>query len=236
MSVAEPLAGLFVTGTDTGVGKTFVSIALMSLLRDAGLPVHGFKPVAAGCEITADGMRNDDALALQAMSDGRPGYGAVNPVALRPPIAPHLAAADAGLELASEPLVQHVRKRCPAGTMAVVEGAGGWLVPLNREQTLADVAVSLGLPVVLVVAVRLGCINQALLTAGAIEASGARLGGWIANRPTAVDVERPEGQIDAIRERINAPLLGIVQYHAVADARHQAACLDRHALLRLLNR
>ncbi len=202
----------FVTGTDTDVGKTQVAAALLWLARQQGLSTAALKPVAAGCELTALGWRNADALALQRESDPSLAYEAVNPVALAPAIAPHIAAEEEGVVLRAEVLARHCRQVLAGqADFAVVEGAGGWHVPLNDSETLADLARILALPVVLVVGIRLGCINHALLTAEAIAADGLTLAGWVAN---SIDpsMARCQENIRAIADRLTAPCLGIVPY------------------------
>lgn len=236
MSGAEPLRGFFVTGTDTEVGKTVISCGVMQALATSGLRVRGFKPVAAGCERTQHGLRNNDALALQGLSTGALTYEIVNPVALEPPIAPHLAAARLGQTLSAADLANHIRAHALGeGGANLIEGAGGWLVPLNTGETLADLASRLGTPVILVVAIRLGCINHALLSAAAIEASGLQLAGWIANSASGT-AELADEQVEAIRERLDAPLLGRVAYSARPTPTSVAAQLDHVALIDALDR
>lgn len=217
--------GLFITGTDTGIGKTRVAAALMLRLREAGLKVAGFKPVAAGCEITPEGLRNEDALELQRCASHAWPYATVNPYALEPPIAPHLAAAEVGLELALDPLRTAYAELARPSDVVVVEGAGGWLVPLDGRLTLADLAADLGLDALLVVGIRLGCLNHALLTAASIAAHGVRLAGWVAN---VVDpqVERLEGQLQTLSARIDAPCLGKLPHLADPRPENLARHLD----------
>ena len=204
----------FITGTDTGVGKTQVTAALLLAAKAHGLRSLGVKPVAAGC-VPADGrLVNEDALVLQRCSSQSPDYAAVNPVALEPAIAPHIAAERAGISLRAAALTDQVRAQEASGAdVLLVEGAGGWLVPLNETETMADLAVALGYPVILVVGMRLGCINHALLTAAAIKAAGLELAGWVANGMT------PE--MDALAEnshtlelRLPALRLGTVPFLA----------------------
>lgn len=196
--------GYFVTGTDTGVGKTVVSRALLHRLRKTSVSVAGFKPVASGCRMTPEGLRNADALALQQASSVVLPYDVVNPFAFAAPVAPHLAARAAGVTVDCAMIQQRIE--AAAVEYCVVEGVGGWLVPLNERQTVADLAQLLRLPVVLVVGLRLGCINHALLTAEAIRARGVNLIGWVANRiEPAFDL--CEENIAAIAARIGAPLL-----------------------------
>ncbi len=199
--------GLFVTGTDTGIGKTRVAATLMLRLRASGLRVAGFKPVAAGCRATPAGLRNDDAELLQRCASRPWPYATVNPYALEPPIAPHLAAAEAGVTLDIAPLRAAYAELAADADVVVVEGAGGWLVPLDDRRTLADLASTLGLDALLVVGIRLGCLNHALLSAASIAAHGVRLAGWVANLVDP-DAARVEGQLQTLAARLPAPCLG----------------------------
>ena len=173
--------GLFVTGTDTGVGKTYCAVRLTRALASRGLRVAVMKPVAAGASATLEGLRNDDALALLAAASAPAGYATVNPYCLPAPVSPHLAAAACGIEITLAPILEAYASLAGAADAVVVEGAGGWLVPLGPRLTMADLACALGLPVVLVVGLRLGCLNHAALSAQAIRASGLALAGWIGN-------------------------------------------------------
>lgn len=205
------MRGIFVTGTDTGIGKTHVAASLIRALRAQGVAAIGMKPVASGCEQTRAGLRNADALDLLAASAQAIDYELVNPYAFADPISPHLAAADA--QTAIEPL--HIRNafaRLQAqADFIVVEGVGGWLAPLGESLMQANIVRALDLRVLLVVGLRLGCLNHALLTARAIEADGCRLSGWIGNRIDA-DMIRVEDNIETLRQRIQAPLLGITEH------------------------
>lgn len=196
----------FITGTDTGVGKTWVSCRLLQRARDAGLSCYGLKPVAAGCEPGADGLHNEDALALMAAASVPLPYELVNPVALRAPVAPHLAARGEGRRLALGRVTGYVRGALLAhrADLVLVEGAGGWRVPLNEREYLSGLARELELPVVLVVAMRLGCISHALLTAEAVLRDGCRLAGWVAN---AIEPELPllAENVAALEELMPAP-------------------------------
>lgn len=217
--------GIFVTGTDTGVGKTWVSAGLMVALQQQGLRVLGMKPVAAGCEETADGLRNDDALLLQQHGSLPMDYVAINPYAFKPPVAPHLAAAQAGVHIEIEHITRHYHSLAAAADAVVVEGAGGWLVPLNERETMADLAVQLELEVLLVVGLRLGCINHALLTAESIRAHGGRLTGWVANTLDLHMSKLPQN-ILSIQQRIGAPLLGLIPYHEALSVEAIAAQIN----------
>jgi dethiobiotin synthetase len=179
MSRGVPAAGFFVTGTDTGIGKTLASCTLLHALRARGLRAVGMKPLASGCESTPEGLRNEDALALQAASDPRPAYADVNPYALPLPLAPELAARDAGIAVALAPMLAAHARLAAQADVVVVEGVGGWAAPLATDLHQADLVRALDIPVVLVVGLRLGCLNHAYLSVRAIQADGCRLAGWI---------------------------------------------------------
>ncbi len=226
------MPALFITGTDTGVGKTRIACGLVQSLAQAGLHVAVMKPVAAGCHDTAQGLRNEDAELLMQAATVKLPYETVNPCALRLPASPHLAAAAEDKRIDIAALVSAVRATQQLAPWLVVEGAGGWLVPLNEQHTLADLAVALRLPVILVVGIRLGCLNHALLTVEAITRSGLTLAGWVANR---IDSEMlcTEENIATLQQRIAAPLLGVVPYEAKHDAARVAASLDIAPLLNI---
>ena len=209
--VGATMKGYFVTGTDTGIGKTVISVALLHGLRQLGLSAIGMKPVASGCERTPAGLRNADALALQAASVADVPYGEVNPYAFEPPIAPHIAAAEAGVEILIDHIVDRARSLAGPFEAVVVEGVGGWLVPFGADTTVADLARALDLPVVLVVGMRLGCLNHALLSAQSISACGCRLAGWVANTVDP-DCARLQANIATLQQRLGVPLLGTVPY------------------------
>lgn len=214
--------GIFVTGTDTGVGKSWISAGLMAALQQEGLSVLGMKPVASGCEQTPDGLRNEDALLLQQQGTHPVDYELLNPYAFAPPIAPHVAAAQAGVHIDLTRIETNYKILAAQADVVVVEGAGGWLVPLNESDTMADLAARLGLEVVLVVGLRLGCINHALLSVESITRRGIPLAGWVANTlepamPVLAD------NLATLRARIEAPLLGVVPHLAHRDATAIAA-------------
>lgn len=203
--------GVFVAGTDTGIGKTHASVALVHALRGTGRRVCGMKPVASGCEPTPAGLRNEDAVALRDASDPRPAYEEVNPVALSRPVSPHLAAAEAGVEVALPPLraaYDALTARCDA---VVVEGVGGWMVPLGEDLLASELPRAFDLPVILVVGLRLGCLSHALLSARAILDDGCRLLGWIGNRIDP-DMLCAEDNIATLRARMPAPCLGLLPH------------------------
>ena len=202
----------FVTGTDTGVGKTLIGAALLLNARAFGLRAVGLKPVSAGCSLVDGQWVNDDALLLQNYSSVRLDYPAINPVALELAMAPHIAAHRAGVTLQAVPLVEAVNGVSKQGhDVVLVEGAGGWFVPLNDRETMADVATGLGYPVILVVAMRLGCLNHALLTVQAIEAAGLKLAGWVANSPGPT-MEAFDDNLRTLEQRLPALRLGSVPY------------------------
>jgi dethiobiotin synthetase len=217
----------FVTGTDTGVGKTLVATALLHAAGARGLRTLGLKPVAAGCSGSAGRRVNEDALALQAAATVRLDYGQVNPLALGQAIAPHLAAAAEGLRLEVAPLARAVRSTAAVPhDLLLAEGAGGWLVPLNERETMGDLAAALGWPVILVVAMRLGCLNHALLTAAAVRAAGLSLAGWVANCAGA-PMAALEANVSTLQTRLGARLIGCVPWlGAAAGAAAAAAHLD----------
>jgi dethiobiotin synthetase len=203
---------LFIAGTDTGVGKTTVAVQLLRALAGTGLKVAAMKPVAAGATMTPHGWRNDDALDLAAAANVRIPYEWLNPCCLPEPTSPHLAAQDAGTSIEMAPILSAFEQIKARSELIIVEGAGGWLAPVSsggpqgRFQTMQDVALALGLPVVLVVGLRLGCLNHALLTAAAIERAGLPLAGWIPNPidPHFADAGR---YIDFLAGHLAAPLL-----------------------------
>ena len=226
------MKGVFVTGTDTGVGKTLFAAALLLRLGEAGVQAAAYKPVAAGCRRLGGTLWNADAELLAAAAPLRLPVAEVNPVALEAAVAPHLAAADAGIALSAEDLAA----AAPRAGYLVVEGAGGWLVPLGEHETLADLARRLGLPIVLVVGLRLGCLNHALLSAAAVRADGQHLAGWVAN-PLDASMPRADDNIAALEARLGAPLLARLPHCPAADplARaRQAATAIGPAALRLL--
>lgn len=199
----------FITGTDTNVGKTWASIALMNYYKRQGLSVMGFKPVAAGCDWVDGQLKNEDAMLLQENSSLPLDYEKINPFAFEAPVSPHIAAGDVSVNLGS--IVQIFCELEKKVDVVVVEGAGGWLAPLNHEQDVADLAIALQIPVIMVVAIRLGCINHARLTFQAIQQSGVSCRGWLA---MCVDPEmlRQTENIETIKNNISVPLLGVLPY------------------------
>lgn len=214
LDLSEINRSVFIAGTDTGIGKTHAACTLLHALRAAGYTACGMKPVASGCVEMPEGLRNDDALALQAASSAVLPYPLVNPVALRDPLSPHLAAVHDGIEISLAPLHRAFEQLVGSYQRVVVEGVGGWLVPLAPGLFAADIAKQWRLPVILVVGLRLGCLNHALLSARAIEADGCRLLGWIGNRIDP-DMGALEENLMTLRELLPAPCLGVLP-HGVA--------------------
>ncbi len=217
--------GVFVTGTDTGIGKTLSSCTLLHALRARGLRAVGMKPLASGCESTPAGLRNEDALALQAASDPRPAYGDVNPYALPAPLAPEIAAREAGIAVDLAPMREAYARLAAEADAVVVEGVGGWAAPLATDLMQADLVRALQLPVVLVVGLRLGCLNHAILSARAIAADGCRLVGWIGSGvdPAMLRIDENRALLAA---RLPAPCLGWLPWQAAPDPAALAARLD----------
>jgi dethiobiotin synthetase len=201
--------GWFITGTDTDCGKTLVASALVHKLRAAGQRVAVMKPVASGCELTAEGLRNADAQALIAASGRAWSYAQVNPYAFAPAIAPHIAAARAGVAIELQPILDAAAALAAGQDALLVEGAGGWRVPLSEELDMAALAAALQLPVILVVGMRLGCLNHAMLSAEAIARDGCQLAGWVAN---SIDPALAEfaANLQTLNARIPAPCLGVI--------------------------
>ena len=204
----------FVTGTDTDVGKTFVCCALLYRFAQAGLSTIGMKPVAAGLD---ENGSNEDVELLSAASSVAAAPELVNPFAFKNPIAPHLAATEEGREIRFAPIHHALDALRRQADVVVVEGVGGFRVPLGPEGDSADLAQTLGLPVILVVGLRLGCINHALLTVEAILARGLTLAGWVANSIDSSMLTREEN-IEVLRELIPAPLLGTLDFQMPPDA------------------
>lgn len=211
MRTPQSSRGVFVTGTDTGVGKTLISAALMGQYHRRGRTVAGMKPVASGCRVTPEGLRNDDALLLQGLTTAKIAYESVNPYAFEPPIAPHLAALESGVTISLDTITDHWKNLGDRFDVTVVEGVGGWRVPLNSEADVSDLAVALGLPVILVVGVRLGCINHALLTLESMARRRIQLAGWVACTIER-DMPRRDENVATLRELIDRPPLAYIPY------------------------
>lgn len=201
--------GFFITGTDTGVGKTLVSVALTRALVARGFRVGAMKPVAAGVIDSPQGPRNDDAIELLGASNVGAPYEDVNPCLLADPASPHLAARRAGISIRAEPILAAQRRLAVVSDYLIVEGAGGWLAPISGVQTMGDLAGRMSLPVILVVGLRLGCLNHALLTRAAIRSQALPFAGWIANR-MSTEMALSDDNIDTLASRFGMSPLGIV--------------------------
>ena len=220
---------IFVTGTDTDVGKTVISSALLNAARRRSKKTLGLKPVAAGSDMVNGALRNEDALALIAASGTKIPYEKVNPVCVREAIAPHIALDRIGKHVSVSELTEHCREVISEDDeLVLVEGAGGWFVPLNQTESLADFAVELGAKIVLVVGMKLGCLNHAFLTQAAISASGLQLAGWIANCATETMPFLDEN-LASLDRGLNAPCLGRVPH--LDDPSHAVDFVDIEPLL-----
>lgn len=209
--------GYFITGTDTNVGKTWVTLALMSYFQKQNLSVVGMKPVSAGCEKIDKIWQNEDALAIQKHSSIVLDYAQINPFAYELPISPHLAGKENPADL--EIIFKHFQVLQNLADVLIVEGAGGWYVPLNEKETIADLAKLLKLPVIVVIAIKLGCINHALLTFEAIKNAGVNCAGWIAVCNDE-NFEFVDSTIESIKKRVFSPLLGVLPYFRQYDFQH----------------
>ncbi len=201
----------FIAGTDTGIGKTFVTCALLHAARAQGHTALGMKPVAAGADLIDGEWINEDTAHLRAAGSLDPGPALITPWCLRSPIAPHIAAAEEGVAITPAPILAAFTELQNRADVVLVEGVGGFRVPLGDHYDTADLARDLGLPIILVVGMRLGCLNHALLTAEAIAARGQQFAGWIANR---IDPHMPhfDANLATLTDRLDAPLLGIVPH------------------------
>ncbi|MGB4812066.1 MAG: dethiobiotin synthase [Methylophilaceae bacterium] len=207
----------FIIGTDTNVGKTYIASALIQHFVVAGFKTIGMKPIASGANFNAQGtLMNEDVQALQAASSLAAPLHHINPYCFSPAIAPHIAAAQAGVTMQIAVIQQAYLQLTKLADVVIVEGAGGFFVPINATQTLADVAVALNISIILVVGVKLGCINHALLTVEAIQARGLNLVGWVANQ---IDPELAEFEenIASLKQRISAPCLSVVKWQKPAQ-------------------
>ncbi|MEW8369952.1 MAG: dethiobiotin synthase [Candidatus Thiodiazotropha sp.] len=217
--------GLFVTGTDTGCGKTEVTLGMMDNLQQQGETVLGMKPIASGAVVTDEGLRNEDALRIQGQGSLHIPYASVNPLAYQPPIAPHLAAKACGEPIRLDEILQGYDRLREIADRVVVEGVGGWHVPLGEGVTLADLARALDLPVILVVGIRLGCINHALMTAECMLNSGVRFEGWVANLIDP-DMLAMDDNILTLQAWLPAPCLGEIPYLEAPTPERIAGYLD----------
>lgn len=221
----------FIAGTDTDAGKTLVSSALLHGFNKRGLSTAAVKPIAAGCKKTNQGLRNDDALVLQSVMSADLHYEEVNAIAFEAAIAPHIAADKVKLKVTAEKLEKNCeyifQKKYDA---TLVEGAGGWRVPINDNETLSDVVKALNLPVVLVVGLKLGCINHSLLTFDAIKNDGLFVNGWVANQVDK-DMTVVDENIEALKKRLACPFLGHIPFLTNPTAVNASGFLDIDKLL-----
>ena len=229
---ASPLTphGFFITGTDTGVGKTLVACALLRAFAKRGLRVAGMKPVAAGAQSRDDVWVNEDVEQLMAASNVVAPRDAINPYCFEPPIAPHIAAGLENKIIENKTICQKYACLSALADIVIVEGAGGFCVPLNDHETSADLALALALPVVLVVGMRLGCLNHALLTAQAIRAYGLMLTGWVANHVDPA-MAHADANVAALQARLDAPMIARIAFSACPDAAVIATQFSLGALL-----
>lgn len=209
----------FVTGTDTNIGKTYISTALLRKFNSKGFSTFGIKPIASGCRNIHGVLRNEDALILQEASSVKKDYKFVNPIALEAPIAPHIAAQLEGVRLTSALLVEKINKSLLISSdVFIIEGAGGWFVPLNNEESIANLVILLNIPIVLVVGIKLGCLNHAILTINAINQMKIPLIGWVANCINPQTMATDEN-IQTLKIWIKVPCMGIVRYGESAQER-----------------
>ena len=226
--------GFFIAGTDTHVGKTLVAAALLHAYADLGYRVLGMKPVAAGAELIDGVWVNEDAAMLRAAGNVQAAPELLNPYLLREAIAPHIAAEHKGVRIEIPRIRAAYDELAAQADVVLVEGVGGLLVPLSEHKDAADLAVALGLPMILVVGMRLGCINHALLTVAAIAARGLKLAGWVANRVDPAMAAYDEN-LAALRKRLPAPLLAELPYMASADPQRAARLLSPQKLAAILS-
>lgn len=218
-------SGFFVTGTDTGIGKTWVTLGLMEYKKRQGYRVAGMKPIASGAKRYCNALRNNDAVKIQRQCSIELPYSTVNPYVFEPPVSPHIAASLAGVFINLEEIqkiYQSIRKQVDC---LFVEGVGGWNVPLDREFVVSDLAKLLNIPVILVVGLRLGCLNHASLTYEAIKSSGAVCAGWVANQVDSEYLYINEN-IATLKDKFSAPLLGFVPFMQEYDLSLTANCFE----------
>jgi len=223
------MSGFFITGTDTGVGKTLVSAALIHKLVSQGLRVAGMKPVATGCKWKGGTLHSEDADLLMREANVKAPIDWVNPYAFEPPIAPHIAARQHKTYISTTHIADCLERLRNMADFVVVEGVGGFRVPLNDDQDTTDLVALLGLPVILVVGLRLGCLNHSLLTEEAIDRRGLKFAGWIGNR---VDpgMTQMESNLDTLRQRLHAPCLGVVPLMVPPVAEQAAPFMEIHSV------
>ncbi|CDL80503.1 dethiobiotin synthase [Xenorhabdus cabanillasii] len=209
----------FLTGTDTEVGKTVVSCALLQAANKKGYQTAGYKPVASGSEVTPEGIRNGDALALQYNSSVSLSYQEVNPLVFVEPTSPHIVSAELNQPIEFTVMSQGLEKLAVKANWVLIEGAGGWYTPLSENTTFADWVVQEKLPVILTVGVKLGCINHAVLTAKVIQGSDLELVGWVANEIEPAGKRQAE-YLATLKRMISAPLLGVIPHLSDSDKKN----------------
>ncbi len=224
------IQGFFICGTDTGIGKTWVTAGLLKAFERQQYRTLALKPVASGCRQLDDGLRNDDALLLMKLATEPLHYHQVNPYALSLPVSPHLAALAEDITIDIEQIEKHFRELYAHADICLIEGVGGWLTPLSDRHTVADLAQVLGLPVILVVGIRLGCLNHALLSFEAMR-KRIEVAGWVAN-VIDPDCLMAEAVITSLCSRLDAPLLGTIPYLKSFDADKIAENLDITTLIK----
>jgi len=218
------MKSVFITGTDTGVGKTWIACSLMRAFSGQGVKVVGMKPLASGAQLQDGRLRNEDALQLHALSNIDVPYDWINPYCFEPAIAPHIAAQQSGISISLD-AIQHAYHRLQdLADVVIVEGVGGWAVPINASQTMADVAMTMNLPVLMVVGMRLGCLNHAILTAQAIQSSLLSLVAWVANSPDP-DMPVLQENLDTLKNFIPATLASVVE-HDITHSNSSALPID----------
>jgi dethiobiotin synthetase len=222
--------GIFITGTDTGIGKTWTAQALMFALKSSGLTVSGMKPVASGAEQTGDRLTNEDALLIQAQASEIHPYEWVNPYVFMAPVAPHIAAEKAGINIDLPPIVEAYKNLAKRSDFVVVEGIGGWRVPLSEQLSTVDLVRALQIPVLLVVGMRLGCINHTLLTTECIQADNICLAGLVVNELDR-EYENQNQTLQSLARATKIPVLGKLPYTRSFDLAKLAASLDVTQLL-----
>lgn len=222
--------GYFITGTDTHIGKSIVSASMLHGIANRGLSVAGMKPIATGCLESENGLRNEDAELMMQYSNVDLPYDLVNPYAYEPPVSPHLAARRENEEISIDKIVESYQAISEQADWVIVEGVGGWMVPINENELVEDLAKALNLPLIFVVGTRLGCINHALLTLDRIRTSGLPVAGWVANIMDRNINFLPE-VIDTLRLRIDAPLVGIIPPYRMINPERVSQHLSMDRLL-----
>lgn len=228
------MSGLFITGTDTEIGKTFVSSLLIKMLADENLKVIGMKPIASGAENIDGKLKNEDALSLIEASNVKTDYEMINPYVFKPAVSPHIAAEEVGIEIDLNKIKNNYEQLNQSSDVVVVEGVGGWYAPLSCHTTVADLAEALNIPIILVVGLRLGCLNHTLLTAQAIRQSGLPIAGWIANH-VEKDFSSAKQNIKTIKHFLNdVPFLGTVSYQTNKSHKQADHSINNKNLLKHL--